>query len=229
MPFTARQLHPAFAHQGVITHRQFGDEVVSPRPLGRQDDLVARRAGPRISDVFPNPTMEQRRILRHHGDGAPQATLGDVAHILAIDQDAALLHVVEPLQQLHERRLARSRGPDQGYPLARCDHQTEVLIERVGLRLIAEGHVVKHDLAQLAPKRRCPRRVAKLWLSAHIGRHVQGIVQPLLQHPGDLREVAHIARHDDERGDSKGHVPGIGVALGPGQHQHPGQTGLQQH
>jgi hypothetical protein len=49
-------------------------------------------------------------------------TCGDV---LAVDQDAAALDVVEAQQQVHHRALARARAADQADLLARADGQRQ--------------------------------------------------------------------------------------------------------
>ncbi len=171
--------------------------------------------------------MEQGRVLGHHGDGAPQVALADVADVLAVDEDAPVLQVVEPLDQLHERRLARPRGADQRHPLARRDGQVEVLVEGAGLVLVAERHLVEDDLAQFAVETLRVRPVGQLRRRLHVGGHVHGVVQTLLQHAGDLAEVPHVAGHDDEGGDGEGHVAGRRPALVPGADQQTGQPRLQ--
>ena len=62
--------------------------------------------------------MEQRNVLRHDGDGFAQALLRDARDVLAVDQDAARLHVVETLQQREQRRLAAAGTADEADPLA---------------------------------------------------------------------------------------------------------------
>ena len=51
-------------------------------------------------------------------------TVGDV---LAVDQDAAALGVVEMQQQVDQRRLAGAGRPDQPDPLARRDAQVDAV------------------------------------------------------------------------------------------------------
>jgi hypothetical protein len=49
---------------------------------------------------------------------ADGSTLGDV---VAVDQDTPTVHVMQPLDQLHERGLAGARQADQADLLARAD------------------------------------------------------------------------------------------------------------
>ncbi len=71
--------------------------------------------------------MQQRGVLRHHGDLRAQAFLRDRGDVLAVDQDAATLGVVEMQQQVHQRGLAGARRPDQPDPLARRDAQVDAV------------------------------------------------------------------------------------------------------
>ena len=71
--------------------------------------------------------MEQRDVLRHDADRFAQALLGDAGDILAVDQDAAVLHVVEALQQREQRRLAAAGMADEADALARPEAEIEVL------------------------------------------------------------------------------------------------------
>jgi len=43
--------------------------------------------------------VEQRDVLRHDADRTAQGILRQVGHALIIDQDTAVLHVVEPLDK----------------------------------------------------------------------------------------------------------------------------------
>ena len=58
---------------------------------------------------------------------ARRLSCGDVGDVLAVDQDAARLEVVEAQQQIDERRLAGAGAADQPDLLARPDQQREVV------------------------------------------------------------------------------------------------------
>ncbi len=171
--------------------------------------------------------MEQRGVLGHHGDGPPQRALIDAADVLPVDADHARTDVIEPLHQLDEGRLARARRPDQRHPLARRDGQVEVLVERLRLVLVGEGHGVEDDLAQVRAERRRVRPVHHLGRLAVVGGHVLGVVQALLQHPHVVADVAQVAAHQHEGGDSEGHIARRGLALGPQVDQQAGQSRLE--
>jgi len=52
-------------------------------------------AGPAIGDVLADRAVQQRGVLGHHGDVGAQALLGHAGDVLAVDQDAARLDLVE--------------------------------------------------------------------------------------------------------------------------------------
>src|SRR6185437_6929587 len=66
--------------------------------------------------------------------------------ILAVDQDAAALDVVEAQQQVDDRRLARTRAADQADLLSRADVEIE-LFDDVALAAVGEAHVFEADVA----------------------------------------------------------------------------------
>ena len=88
--------------------------------------------------------MQQRGILRHHGDMGAQALLGDAGDVLAIDQDAPALQLEEAQQHVDQGRLAGARLADQPDPLARRDREIDVL-QHAARRAIAETHVLEAD------------------------------------------------------------------------------------
>ncbi len=57
--------------------------------------------------------MQQRGVLGDHADLSAQAFLGDLSDVLAIDQDAPALQVVQAQQQVDQGRLACTGRADQ--------------------------------------------------------------------------------------------------------------------
>ena len=84
--------------------------------LGQADR--AALALPGIGDVLEQGAVEQDRLLLHHRDLGAQGGLAGMGDLLAVDQDTAVGHVVEPLDQLDERGLAGAGAADQAYLLA---------------------------------------------------------------------------------------------------------------
>ena len=80
-----------------------------------------------------------------------------VAHVDAVDQHAAALHVVEAVEQLDDRRLAGAGGTDDGDLLARLDDEGHVAQHPV-LAAVGEPDVVELDAAAHARAARTRRR-----------------------------------------------------------------------
>jgi len=71
--------------------------------------------------------VQQRGVLRHHRDLRAQTLLRHGRDVLAVDQDAAGLGLVEAQQQVDERRFPRARRADQSDALARLDRDVDVV------------------------------------------------------------------------------------------------------
>src|SRR5579862_1464810 len=87
--------------------------------------------------------MEQRDVLRHHRNRLAQALLRDARNVLTVDRDAAVLNVVEPLQQHEQARLAAAGLTDQPDTLSGLDTKAEPVEQwhpaRVAKRDVVEG------------------------------------------------------------------------------------------
>ena len=59
-----------------------------------------------IGDVVINRVVKQNRVLRHHANRAMQAGLGYIPHVLIINAEPALSHIIETEQQ----------PPNRGFP-----------------------------------------------------------------------------------------------------------------
>src|SRR6185437_14504731 len=92
------------------------DRVRAPRGLAH---LGVGRFGPAVTDVVADRPVQERGVLRDHRDLRAQRLLGDAGDIVTVDQDAAVLDLVEAQQQVYERRFARARAAHEPYALAR--------------------------------------------------------------------------------------------------------------
>ena len=135
LALTARKLHAALARDGVEALRQLLDELKRICLASRFADFVHGRIGLAVGDVLGNRAVEQDRLLWHISYLAAQALLRAACDVLAIDQDAPLLDVREPQQQLRERGLARTAHAYETHALPGGDVQVEVLDA-----LVAAGH-----------------------------------------------------------------------------------------
>ena len=127
LALAAGKLDAAFARDGVEALRQLLDELQGVCLARRLADLLHGGVGPAVGDVLGDGAMEQQRLLRHVGDTAAQALLGDLGHVLPVDQDPAFLDVTQAQQQLGERGLTGSAHAHKPDALACGDVQLEVV------------------------------------------------------------------------------------------------------
>ena len=120
--------------------------------------------GAAVEDVVAHRAVQQRGVLRDHADLRAQAVLRHVGDVLAVDQDAARLDVVEAQQQVDERGLAGARAADQADLLARADLQRQPVDDtRAVAGAVGEADVLEADLAarhRAAARRRAGRAPA---------------------------------------------------------------------
>src|SRR5690606_12441572 len=92
--------------------------------------------------------MEQRRILANEADGATQAFLGDIADVMPIYADGALLHVEHAQGEVDQRRLARAGAADEADLFAGADGKAEVIDDAALLAApVVEADLVVDDPA----------------------------------------------------------------------------------
>ncbi len=145
------EFDPAFSYlagvAGVaVLIGQREDEIVRVGHFGGGDDLLFGSIRAAIGDVGADGAVEQGGILRDHADVAAEAVLRDFRDVLVIDGDGAIGEFVEAQQQVDQCAFARAGVADEADLLACRDGEVEVFDDRIGLRVIAEGNVVKADL-----------------------------------------------------------------------------------
>ncbi len=149
-----------------------------------------RRSGHGVADVLEDGAGEQERLLQDHGDVPAERGLGEIAHILAADQDLAAPDVVEAVQQRHRAGLAGAGRADQRHRLARLDPKADVAQHRDAVD-VAEGDVLELDRAVDALGIERARPVTD------VDRHVQDLEDPLPRRHGPLHDaVLHGERPD---------------------------------
>ena len=84
-------------------------------------------------------------VLQHQAEESAQVVEVQLANIDAVDRDAAALDVVEPQQQVDQRRLAGAGRADDPDPLARPDLEADVA-QHVVFALVGKPDVVEDDV-----------------------------------------------------------------------------------
>ena len=82
--------------------------------LGSANHIVHGCTGFSVSNVIKDRTMEQPGVLQDHGIRASQRTTLNLANITSVHIYGAIIHIVEPHQQIDDRCLASAGGSDNG-------------------------------------------------------------------------------------------------------------------
>ena len=220
----AGELEAALADRGGVALGQAGDEVVDLGGPGRGLDLGLGGTGAAVGDVLGDGVVEEHGVLRHHADRATQGELRDCAHVLAVDRDPAARDLVEAEQEAHQRRLARTGGPDHGDLVAGRDDEAHLVQDRPA-RVVGKAHRLEADRAALDLQGPCVRRVGDLGLERQEAVDVlevgQGLAQLAVDHAQeverhveleeegvDQHDVAHAQRSGDDVAGGRDHDRG---------------------
>ena len=142
-----QDLHPLLKPDRQILDHRVGVDVqlVFMRQLGQHAARLGQRGAQHRAffraqhDVFEDgERLHQHEVLVHHADPGGDGVVGaaDIAH-LAIDADLAAIGLIEPVEDRHQRGLARAVLADDAVDRARPDLQRNVLVgldrpERLG-------------------------------------------------------------------------------------------------
>ena len=136
------------------------DEVAARRER-RVEHFFVRSVRPAVADILHDRAMEQGNVLRHDADGFAQAFLRDAGDVLTVDQNAAVLHVVETLQQREQSRFTAAGRANEADAFARHEAQVQVL-ENLLAVAVAEIDVLEPDAGAAPDQRRRLRMIAQL-------------------------------------------------------------------
>ena len=142
LPLAAREIGAALvaARQNGVEAR----EVRGARGVERlEHDVVGRSAG---RDVVAQRQLEADEVLEHRGQARSPRDQIELAQVDAVDFDRAVLRVVQPAQQLGQRRLAGAVLPDDRQRRTGGNREVEA-VEHRGAAGIGKRHVAEADLA----------------------------------------------------------------------------------
>ncbi len=142
LPLTLRDVGAVVVELGVVSVGQRTHEVVHVRGVRGGHDLLVGSVFTTIREVLADCALEQPRVLQDHAEGTAQVVAGHVACVHAVDQDAAILKLIEAHEEVHERGLAGAGGPDDSDRLARQRFEGQVLDQRFVGR-VAEPYVAE--------------------------------------------------------------------------------------
>ena len=185
-----RQLQAALTHQGVIAVGQGSDEIMNIGRAGRGDDFGRFGIGPGIGDVVVEAFVEQHRILGHDADGGAQAFLAYLADVLAVDEDAALVHVIEAEQQARQGGFSGTARAHHRHLLSGGDGEAD-LVQDGAVGVVGEAHLVEYHLATAHHQVRRVHMVLDLGLflqyvehQPHVG---EGVLELAIDHAEEVQ------------------------------------------
>ena len=120
------------------------DEIGGLGLVGGGEDLCFVGPGAAVANIVADAAVQQRGVLRHHGDLCAQAFLRHGGDVLAVDQDAAGVGGVEAQQQVHQGGFAGAGMAHQADTLAWFDVQVEA-VQHAAFGAVAEGDVLEAD------------------------------------------------------------------------------------
>ncbi len=145
LALAARELDAFLADHGLVALRQAQNELVDVGGACGVLHFRLRCAGLAEPDVLLDRAVEQERVLVHHRDQGADLGKGQRPQVVAAQQDAALVGIVEAQQQAYDRRLAAAGGADQTQPFTGGCGEVEVVVHGAACAGIGEAHVLEDD------------------------------------------------------------------------------------
>ena len=174
----------------LVAAGQRADKVVGVCSLRGGNDLLVRGIQTAIADVLHDRALEQPGILQHHAEALAQVAAVKVPDVVAVQQDFAGIHIIEPHEQLDHCGLARAGGADDGDLLAGLDIAAEIVDDGL-FRRVAELYMVKRDLTVDAGGIGAAGGVGQLVLLGLVQKFKDALGGGghALQHVGHLRQL----------------------------------------
>ena len=116
--------------------------------FGRFDNLLVGGVERAVGDVLADGAVEEIDILADEADGAAQVFDSQIAQVMPIETDAALLHVIEAQKQFDQGGLSGAGRADDADRLPGRYVQRQIMDDRLVIRiLIFEADVFELDVA----------------------------------------------------------------------------------
>ena len=142
LPLALAEVGALLVDHKVIAAGQGVDKVVASSGSGGGLYLGIGGVWAAIADVLANRAVEEPGVLQDHGKLLAKLGAVPVAHVHAVDAQAARVHVVETLQQLDDGRLAGAGGANDGHGLTGLGRAAKVVDDGL-LGCVAKAHVVE--------------------------------------------------------------------------------------
>ena len=180
-----RQIAAVGVQDRVVPVRETADKGIGMHQAGGVAAFLVRGVQAAVTDVVQHRTAEKFRFLEHDAEGAPEVGLLDACDAESVVGDRPVLDLVEPVDQVRDRGLARAGSADEGDLLAGIGRQGDV-VEHLFFRHIAKVHIGQGHQAFQLPElsvRLLPGPSAFALLLQGDGAfvHFRGLVQERIQ------------------------------------------------
>lgn len=145
LALAAGELNAALANERAISLLHFHNERMGEGSFRRLSYFLRGGAGLAVSDVFSDRPREEVYLLRHHRNLVAQTLLGDVAEVLAVDEQSPAVWVEGAEEKVDKCGLAAAGSADECHGGAGEDDHIDVLECKASILGVAEVHVLKAD------------------------------------------------------------------------------------
>ena len=213
LALASREPDTALADHGVVALGQPHDELLRIGGAGGGLQLGRGGVGLAHAQVLLHCPMKKIRVLADHGDEPAELIESEITDVVAADQDAAPLRIVEAEEQSGHGGLARAARAHDAGALARLDLEGQTVVRGLATPRIGEGHALEGD------GWREGGRVEQRRLSiVHLGLGLQDLEDaagggdaehPLVQKNAQLAQgTEHLdAEHEDDEQRGQAHPP----------------------
>ena len=164
---SARKLHTALAHIGVVAVGHSINKLVRPRKLSRLHDLLICGILLSVSNIFTNTARKQINVLRHNTDILAKRGKRDILYILPVKKYLTLTHVVKSRNKRAKRSLSATRGSHKRNALTRLDLQIKIGQHVLLAVSVVEAHTAEFHLTANVIYGNSPLGIGDLRLSVH--------------------------------------------------------------
>src|SRR5690606_1513123 len=146
LTLTHGQVVPSFIHLKIIAARQLFKEIVSADDGSGFFYIIQLEPGVHEGEILEDRTRKEKDILEHNGQVRSQVVELVIPDIPAIDSDAAIVHIIESVEQVDDSRFAGAGTADDGEGLAGPELKAE-LVEHFIFSIVGKIHLIELYIA----------------------------------------------------------------------------------
>src|SRR5262245_10307636 len=203
LPLAAREGRSPLPDERVVPIGKLADELVGAGECRRSDHVLQGRSGVRQGDVRADGAVEEKALLGHHADLAPEPFGLDEGDVDAVHEHPAALRKVQALDETCHRALAASGASGEPDDLTGRHLERDAAENFRAVEAIAEGHRLERHTAHEPAGSGAARSAGLGWSVEHIAkpRHREGRLLELLPHLDQARHGPDDAPGEHVEGD----------------------------